>query len=945
MKSLCRILIVALALNSAARAEEVLENRDFSQLKNGVPVNWTYQDNATNKRYEAVPPANGEPGYVRITGADKKASGVIAGRRIIRCPAGTLTVLSGEYRTKNLEFGSKGQITVSRMGRSLRNSNRKPLDWLNAEKLQPTSEWTRFSVAKRLTVDIQEFQIYLALRNASGTVEFRNLSLDCVPPSRTPDPKEEYIWREAEDLDASPVAKWGEETPGYFSGRGGIKLYKRNFNWTFRLDPRINPADLHPIARTFHVWARVYGYLESPRILVYHGKKLLSAVDTPPNEKTDDKGKYAGPGEYVWVYCGQFTAAEGLQELRFNALGRTLIDALLLTTDGQYAPVKYEAKEMKQTPVTDLTLNHMIRAEYALEGVTDTLPLPVSFRCVGKDTIIPNDQPPAKFHFSLPEFIKVKNVSSHRAGTNWKHRPWWGEKFLTFRQTGTRVLNGVKMCDYEADLYFLSRNQYMIYIQAEGGEFKPGRKSVCEYYLENRGEVQPRETLVLNHIHIPTVRPFKNIRIGASHVPIDVLYRSLPDTFDTLKKCGFNFIGCWHMPWMDRNLDSFRDAAYANGFLMAVVVEQYKKFRPEDIAYGLDDRPLDMTSAIYGKVMTLAMDENTPSIADVLHRTKLCASLGLSVEYDDEMTNQLGDKADYAPATKELFRKWLAENHPGTAYVDPVTIVKNRDADRKLYELWVDFKCDRVAYWYSLYRRAFDEGLALAAGKYPADAKPQLITCVQGYKPDFPTPQSLKEKDFFDFRKLLRYCDRIAVMSYSYNGVAGAADPADTVEMFAKYTGTDRTGVTLLAGGYGTEIAPENKVMLKYEVLDCLMSKARLIEFYAGATLFNAPTLVHVVKAIEIALPYEDFFVNGEVYSGMKSSLGYVRLKGLKLDNRLLLYATNYNNPTGTPVTVTFPQRIRKVTDCESGTVLPAGNDSFSFDFKTERGRMFIIEL
>ena len=135
------------------------------------------------------------------------------------------------------------------------------------------------------------------------------------------------------------------------------------------------------------------------------------------------------------------------------------------------------------------------------------------------------------------------------------------------------------------------------------------------------------------------------------------------------------------------------------------------------------------------------------------------------------------------------------------------------------------------------------------------------------------------------------------------------------------------------------------KVMLKYQVWDCLMQKPKIIVFYAGATLFNPPTLAPVVEAIRIARPYEDFFVDGEKYTEAKASSARVRLKALELGNKVLVYATNYDNITGPVETVNFPSAPKSVLDCITDKKIEVKGNGFSFDFKNSRGKLFLVEM
>lgn len=931
-----------------ASSAEIITNRNFSEMKNNVPAGWEYQQNPTKPDYKVNPTEKS----LTITGETTAARGVAMFRVNKEYPAGSLITVSGEYKTGEVSFDKKGSTFISIMCRHVRDNDNQPKFWLNTD-LKPADQWTSFKQSKRLTFSVESIQMNVALWLAKGSLSVRNLSIDVQPPSPEPDSSREFVWREAEDLEKiKPASDWGHDlAPEYFSGKGGIMMEKKNIDWNFQIDPVTDPVTLFSKPRTWYLWARVYGYLESPRIMIYHNDRFLAFVDTPANEKSDKKGKYAGPGKYVWVLCGQFNTTGGGQQISFRPQGRMMLDAVLLTTDEKYAPVKFEARQMKQAPVLDIMTANMIKAEYAFEGVTDTVTLPLSFRIGGKAKCIPNDQKPAVFHFSLPDYIKVEGVTSHWAGEDWNVPARWGKKFLTWKKTGSRTVRGMKYNDYEANLYYLSGNQYLVFLRADSRNFKPGEESICEYWLESNGEKQAGETIALKHISIPAAKPFKNIYIGPSYVPFNMMYRSYPDVFKNMNSCGFNYIGCWAKPWeFDQSFDKFRNEAYAKNFMITVVVEQYTGIQKEHVATGIDGKQLLSGISGHGsKILTLAMDENDAPIKETLERTRLCASTGVSVEYDDEMTNVLWDKIDYSPAVKKLFREWLAANRKGVAYKEPELIVRDKEKDPAMYAHWVDFKCARIAYWYSLYRKAFDEGAALAKGKYPASMQPKMLTCIQGLiqRPDgkTSTAETVKESGYLDYRLLNQYCDIIQIMSYTYGGVRESAKPGDVTEMYNRYIGKCNTVPILLAGGYGTEVTPENKVMLKYQVLDSLMQKPKLIIFYAGATVFNAPTMAPVTEAIRIAQPYEDFFVNGERYEAVSGSADYLRLKALKLGNKVLLYAANYTNPVNRTVTVTFPSAIQSAVECDGLKKMKVEGKQFSFDFQSSRGKLFLLEL
>lgn len=938
--------------NLSLRLKEAGKTADSISMKVVPPCDYDKLSSSVNNGWQIISngkgfTGKGESGYALLNYPTPQASGRLQCSAKTFLPAGTWVTLSGEYKTDNAVFDKGGSIIFTVMGRNNPKYVAAPSFWMNTTP-RPSQNWTPFKVTKRVPFDVATLSIYASMTKASGKLAVRALSVEAKLPADVPNPKEEYVWREMEDLDnLLACSDWGKEiSPDYFSGRGGACIPKKNLDWNFSIPAVTDEKTLFSKKRTFHIWTRVYGYAEAPRFYIYHQDRFLQYSDTPPNEILK-KGKYSGPGIYTWVYGGSFSTLGGSHKLSFKPVkGRMLADAVLLTTDADYAPVAFEAKKMPQTKCDDIRNAHNIKAEYLNEGVTDTITLPVSFRIGGKKRNIKANEKPAVFHFSLPKNIQVEGVTSHWVGETWG-TPGCGGKYITWKKTGTRKVNGKEIVDYEANLYYLSSNQYLIFLRADSQGFKPGSVSMLEYWLEEDNEKQLKEQIALKHIRIQPASPFKNIYIGPSYVPFRMMYVSYPDLFNNMKKCGFNFIGAWGRPWEIENFDKIRNDIYANHFRLAMVVPQYTGVTPQHLAYGLDGKVLTKESGQgrASRILTLSMDENDAPIRETMERTKRVASYGVSVEYDDEMTNVLYDLVDYHPKTKALFKEWLKKNGGGRAYQEPEQIVKNKKQDPAMYKIWVDFKCSRMAYWYSLYRKAFEEGLKSAGGKYPANEKPLMWTCIQGGGRDFRTAEDIKESGFFDYRLLSRQCDLIEIMSYTYSGVPQSAQVGDSLEMYSDYLKKDVTFTVLLAGGYGTETTMENKIMLKYQVWEALMQKSKMIVFYAGATAFNAPTLAPVVEAIRIARPYEDFFVNGSRYYDMKADQGYVRLKALRLGGKVLLYAANYTHGTDDRITVTFPQNLKSVLNCETGARVSVNGGKFGLNFKKSRGILFLVEM
>ena len=940
-KSWLCILLLAGAVSHGA---ELLPNRDFSKSVNGIPAGWIFQKNRSNPVYKLLPAEGKIPASVKIV-TGKNGSGFVTCELLKPFPAGTNVTISGEYRTEDISFSKNGNILTNLVGRFDLKKDKQPRYWLN-HFLKPAEKWTKFHKTGRIKYPVKSLRFNAGLNQAEGTIYFRNLSVDAVLPVNKPDLKEDFVWCEAEDVDKiRPVGTIGfKNSPDFYSGRGAINTDKGNIDWTCQIQPVIDPVTLFPKERTWYLWARIYGYLESPRIRIFRNNKFMSFVDTPANELTDAKGNYAGDGTYIWVLCGEFKTTGGMHQISFRPAGRMGLDAWLMTTDKNFAPVKYEAKKFKQAPVQDISAANIIKAENTYEGITDTMPLPVAFRIGGKSKKIAGNQKPAIFHFSLPADIAVKGVSSHWAGKNWNRPDRWGNKFLTWKKTAARTVNGQKYNDYQVYLYYLCDNQYMIFLQADPHALKSRPASLCEYYLESGSEKQFKESISLKHFSFKETRPFEKILIGPDSAPLQMMYYSYPDLFKTLRFCGFNHLGYWGSTWEWKDFfDDFRNECYKNKVRLTVTVPQYTGVKPHHRAVGLDGKRIPV------RLLTLAMTEKDAPIGETLERVRKTAACGVNVVFDDEMTNVVWDKMDYAPAVKKLFKEWLAKEHKGIQYKEPELIVRDRLKDSAMYRLWVDFKCSRVAYWYSLYRKAFDEGLKQAKGKYPAGMKPMMITCIQGLmagRDGKPCPaEIMKEANYLDYRLLGKYCDIIEMMTYTYGGVKDSAIPGDKMALYNAWTGRNNTAPILLAGGYGTEVTPENKVMLKYQVWESLMQKPKIIVFYSGATLFNAYNLLPVVEAIRIARPYEDFFVEGKPYREMKGHSKRVRLTALQLGRKVLLYAANYANITGPVEKVTFPAVPKSVLDCAANKKIAVRDKGFSFDFKSDRGKLFLVEF
>jgi len=108
--------------------------------------------------------------------------------------------------------------------------------------------------------------------------------------------------------------------------------------------------------------------------------------------------------------------------------------------------------------------------------------------------------------------------------------------------------------------------------------------------------------------------------------------------------------------------------------------------------------------------------------------------------------------------------------------------------------------------------------------------------------------------------------------------------------MYNNYAGRNVIAPTLLCEhSGGGDIDLTQKKMFKYQILECLMQQSRLIMFWKGAAVYNPINLQHISEAIRWAAPYENIILNGKKYKEAFSAQQWLRIKGLKLDNKISL--------------------------------------------------------
>jgi hypothetical protein len=940
--SLCRILfavVVVLASSYVRGEQELFKNRDWAKLKTNVPVNWRFMTYSGKSAVKLTSEIYKEKKVAVIVSNKIKGQGYIGQYTKVQIPAGQNIVLSGYYRTENIALGSKGRLFVDIKYNYSSKDKKFPRKY-QSTTLKPSKKWRKFAVVKSFNVPIKDFYAFFMLYRASGKLYFSNLSLRLPEGSSKIDSREKYIWREAENISKfAHTSTWGKATKDYFSGKGGIYLKSSPFKWTFRIKKEVNPKTLMPEKRTYFLWVRMYGYLDQPKVSIFFKKQKISSFKTSANEKIDAKGEYTGPGKYYWQKAGSFRAAGGAGDLKLVPQGRMLLDAIIVTTDEKYSPTQYEArKAADKNFFTDVQTPHMIKSEYRIYGISDKVITPLIFRYQGKIVKIPEDKQPAILHVSIPASVKVKNISSHWGGKTWNRPERWGNKYLTWKKIGSENVNGTKHNKYEIYLYYLSLT-YHVFVQSEKAGFQAGKNFNCKYYLEYKGEKQLVETVPLRSIGLKQVKAFKKILIGPAGGNARGIYEEFPDLATNMAFSGLNVMNPWHLyPNRDGSRwGKLRDQSVKNNItVLGQLSPFYGRYRPKEKKF----QAMTLAGKYDSHRPALSINEKSAAFQQTLnYLTEQCALGVTGIVFDDEHYNQQKDKFDYNPVTRKQFKKYVKKL--GIDYIDPVKIVKDKKKYSAQYKAWVDFKCDCMVNIYRKFKKAYLKGFAEAK---TSSTFGRTLFVAQILKNN--SPQESKINTYWDYKKLAPICDYISPMIYTYDGIKGSARVGDLAEMYNDYIGKKVIAPTLLCehSGFGG-IDLTQKKMFKYQIIECLMQQAGMILFWHGPAVFNPVNLQHISAAIRLAAPYEDIILKGEKYKRVFSPQQWVRIKGLKLNKRILLYVANYRNAETMKAQIKFKAKIKSILEIGIGKQLLVNDNSFSIDFKSDRGKLFIVTL
>lgn len=882
------IFLLSAGFAAVAAGVELLDSTAWPESGPSFPGDWiafTY-GNASEVTLQ--------PGKIARITAEQTGSGYIGKRSECELPAGTVVKVIGRYRTADLEIAKDGFVRVNvnfneRSERQMRRSI--------GMNLEPSDDWKPFSRELLLDVAAENCFAFFQMHKAKGTVEFTDLKVTAVTGKQgIIGQNTRIVWKEAEEcMVGGSLSAHGRDIPDYYSGQGGYYLNNGKLTYRFKVEPEVDQQSLLPIERKYFIWGRIYGYRDRPRVEVLLNRKPIYSFQTENREKIVD-GKSAG--EYYWQRLGSFSSAGGAAELVLESPGRMFADALLFTDDSSYAPDRFEGRaESDSRLFTDLKIPVMIGPDYRTNSVSPDCVSPLTFLFV-----TPGNQPvikPGTFQVRLPAGIKLHQVTSHWAGTNWKSRAAVPE-FLRFRMAPEA--GGKQLCRIELSYISLS---VTLFLRAEASLNEP---AVLEYSFEAESGSQPWEKLPLQIVSIPETTAFKTIRIGPGGQNFRGYYTDYPELFETCRRAGVNLLNPWHL-YPGQYPDLWKDfSERASEYDIAIYGEYSPRLSTppaDERAEGPDGKP--------DRKPTLLTRPGSSWVQADLDRIAEMARYVDTIVIDDENTNMAGDRIDYRPEILAAFAGYRKERSLPPLEIPVVEMVKNQKMHPNEYAQWVDFKCEMMSRHYALYLEA--------ARRHNPRAR--LIPQITSDR----TPDELRRNSFWDYRKLLRHTDRISPMIYTYQGIRDSALVGDMAAMHNREAGQPVTVPTLLAehSGFG-QVLPAEKPMYKYQIWECLMERADTILFWNTSGFFNPVNLRYIAEGIRIAAPYEEFFLKGSPVEVKAPE--WLRAKALRLNNRILVYAANYRNDPGKTGRITLPD----------GRMLEV-------DFTADRAGFHLVEL
>jgi hypothetical protein len=749
------------------------------------------------------------------------------------------------------------------------------------------------------------------------------------------------VWREAEEFGGGNWAniawkpKESAEDSAFFSGTGGAySALPARWKWQFRITDEVRQDNLMPRRRHYWVWLRVYGYRHQPGCTVFLDQRQIANFTVNKTEQTDKKGEYVGGGGFYWQQAGRFFETGGGHMLEIaHDKGAMWLDAVLITTDRDFTPEKFESRDgASRDFFTDIRA-HQINPLYHHNGVCRDFPTPIAFSLYPLDgkafPVQPEDS--AKAYLELPAGIRVTSATSHFAGVNRKSTRIQPDKDFYWKQTASFRNGGERWSRYEFTLAYMGLT-LAVFAQSDRS-LKPGRNVQGKCWLEFNDTKQAPQAVSIDIVNMPKTKAFRKLLIGPCGGNGMMYTTEYQGIWQAFAQTGMNFYNPWHFPTESAEEECgkfMREAATLGVKVVGEIspfVGMWAPSAKSESGFAVDSQG-GKTHAVSLVPDGENMLRNTESIRE---RVRAGTS---GIVFDDEGYNQQGDRLDYSPHVKQAFREWLGM-HTKLVYQDPLEIVKNKATEKALYDAWVEFKCDCLVQRYKTFRQAFDEEWATKGQTDPLFIAQILIN---------KTPEESRTNTYWDYRKLAGVCTQISPMIYTYQGIRDSAKVGDVVKIYADYCGRNAIAPTLLAGhgGFG-EVAPTDKAMIRYQIYEALIHQAPGVYFWVADGVLNAVNLREIAEAVRVLQPHEDLLLTGKPYDKFTTDCDRVRI--LQSGAELLVYAADYRGETTPARKIGFPElKVNSVRDAATGKAVVVVANGFTFDLVPDRGRLFVVK-
>lgn len=935
-KSLTSALVLTIVIFNLHARENLLKNNLFnggSSWHKNTPDNFASID-FTDKKYKGS-------GVVVLNSSKFNVKAYISQRIKPTLSQGQVLELSLYYKTESFNTKEVLRLDIEAKYNNLAKTGKM---WQKI-RLKPSKKWTLMKNTITLKNNVTDVLVLLDADNFKGKVFFAKPSLKVLERKSKINPKELYVWKEAEDVDdGGSLSTWrpAEEkgTKDYFSGKGASTYAApKGFHWSFEIK-RVADLDILEAKKiTYYIWYRLYGFRQGYKMTTRLDKRNIATFNVKGTEKVDENNKYLGGGTFYWQQGGSFTTTGGRHDLDLVCDGKTCIDAIIVTTDKLYQPRGFEAREHSQGDfIKDCKADYVYNQMYSVIGINDKLVSLVTLRAAASkpSVSIPKDKEPAVLHITLPDEVILENVHCHWASSRWHDKRWSDN--LKFRKVKEREENGKTIIDYEAYFYYVpSWDIAFLSVRAKPTTFKVGKIYKGTYYFEYQKSKQTPQIIRFHSLDIKPAKAFKKIFIGPSGRTPD-FYFEIPGIFKLFKYGGFNAIRMSHFLQVmsNENLNNiwkaFSKKAKENKI---IVINNYSPFHdsfcPDEHAVDIDGKTTSKPS--------LAFDETGKKMARSLKVIKDNAAYGVSgMAFDDENFFRGYDKYDYHPRMSPLFKEYLKKYHPKLSFKDPRKIVKDKKNNPALYEAWFDFKCYRNALKYKYFRAEYDknfDGRSTFGKKY--------------FIPIIGTHDTLKKERemlYWDLPTLEKYVTHISQMIYTFgDSIKEAVRVGDELRLFNSVLKKPILAPTLLAGDHIGYPHISKIKGVKYQFIEAMMNKAKGVFYWDASAFFNFLVYRQISEGIRMLSPYEDIILNGTYYGkAFKGSNGWERIMALKYKKQVLLYVANYLQPETEKTVISMPDRILTVKDLSSGNNIAIKNNRISFDFKSDRGRIFYLE-